>query len=226
MHLVVPSPQEADPVAAYARTGAALAGALRDAEVARTVFQSSVGAERRHGVGEIDGLARVEEALDEAGLTVTHLCCGYFFTNLLMDLDAVRSGVLTTLLPTDQPLPWVAPDDIAAVAAGLLLHDGWIGRRVQAVHGPADLTWAEVAEVVGAATGRQVRAERVADETVREQLRDVGMGEAQVECVVGMSTGLRDGFVPEQPRDAVSTTPTPLAAWAHAVLRPALGGGG
>jgi len=28
-----------------------------------------------------------------------------------------------------------------------------------------------------------------------------------------MSTGLRDGFVPEQGRSVVSTTPTPLRSW-------------
>jgi len=39
-----------------------------------------------------------------------------------------------------------------------------------------------------------------------------------------MSTGMRDGFVPEQARDATSTTPTTPAAWSYDVLRPALRG--
>ena len=34
--------------------------------------------------------------------------------------------------------------------------------------------------------------------------------------------GIRDGFVPEQARDAVTTTPTTLAAWAFEELRPTL----
>lgn len=37
-----------------------------------------------------------------------------------------------------------------------------------------------------------------------------------------MSTGLRGGFVPEQPRTVHTTTPTTLAAWAYDELRPAL----
>ena len=44
----------------------------------------------------------------------------------------------------------------------------------------------------------------------------------QVEAIVGMSTGLRDGFVPEQPRSVLTTTPSTLAGWAHAHLRPLL----
>ena len=41
---------------------------------------------------EIDGLADTETALDAIGVDVTHLRCGYFFTNLDLQLDAVRAG--------------------------------------------------------------------------------------------------------------------------------------
>jgi hypothetical protein len=49
---------------------------------------------------------------------------------------------------------------------------------------------------------------------MRGALRAAGLGDRQVEAIVGMSTGLRDGFVPEQSRSVVTTTPTTLAAWA------------
>lgn len=52
-------------------------------------------------------------------------------------------------------------------------------------------------------------------------LRGLGLTDAQVEGVLGMSRGQR-GFVPENPRDVLTTTPTRLGAWASAVLRPAL----
>lgn len=45
---------------------------------------------------------------------------------------------------------------------------------------------------------------------------DAGMPEAMADAVLGMSTGLRDGFVPEQERSIVTTTPTTLTtlrAW-------------
>jgi len=50
-------------------------------------------------------------------------------------------------------MPWVDPLDIATVAATRLLAQGWTGRQVQAVHGPADLTWTEAAAVLSTATG-------------------------------------------------------------------------
>jgi uncharacterized protein YbjT (DUF2867 family) len=218
-----PSPtlHEADPVAAHARLGGHVARAVAENGIARTVFLSSVGAEKRHGVGEIDGLARTEEALDATGAPVLHLRAGYFFSNLLMDLDALREGVLRTANPLDAPMPWVDPRDIAEVAAGRLLHP-WEGRGATAVHGPEDLTFAQVADVLTTALGRPVRAERIADDDLRASLGAVGLGEAQIEAIVGMSTGLRDGFVPEQPRSLLTTTPSTLAGWAHAHLRPLL----
>jgi hypothetical protein len=72
---------------------------------------------------------------------------------------------------------------------------------------------------VAAVTGRPLRAERISDDAMRERLRGVGMADKQVEAILGMSTGLRDDFVPGQPRDVVSTTPTTLAAWAAQHLR-------
>lgn len=219
---VAPHTPDDDPAAGYARMGANAARAVRENGITRTVFLSSVGAEKRHGVGEIDGLARTEEQLDATGADVLHLRCGYFFTNLLMELDALREGVLRTPWPLDYSMPWVDPRDIGEVAAARLLADGWSGRHVQAVHGPEDLTFPRVAEILSRALGRGVRAERISDDRFRTSLRAAGLSSGQVEGIVGMSRGQREDFVPEDERSILTTTPTTLAAWAHAYLRPAL----
>lgn len=211
-----------DPIADYARAGANAARAVTENSIARTVFQSSVGAEKRHGAGEIDGLARTEELLDATGASVTHLRCGFFFTNLLLMLDSVRAGTVPVILPVAQPMAWVAPRDIAEVAVLQLLSQDWSGRVVRAVHGPEDLSWAGAAAVIGAAIDRGVRAEQIPDEQMRSALRASGMGDGLVEAVLGMSTGLREDFVPEQTRDITTTTPTGLGGWAYEVLRPLL----
>ncbi|MDF2976067.1 MAG: NAD(P)H-binding protein [Actinomycetospora sp.] len=213
---ISPSVPDADPVAAHARLGGHAARAVTENGIGRTVFLSSVGAEKRHGAGEIDGLARTEEALDASGAPVLHLRAGYFFSNLAMDLDGLREGVLRTAMALDRPMPWVDPRDIAEVAAARLLAPWTVG-GVQAVHGPRDLTFAEVAEVLTGVLGRPVRT---ADDDVRAGLREVGLGEAQIEAIVGMSAGLREGFVAEQPRTLVTTTPSPLEGWAAAHLGP------
>ncbi|MFG2606380.1 NmrA family NAD(P)-binding protein [Streptomyces sp. NPDC048514] len=221
---VDPTPHTADdPVETSRRTAAALAAAARDGDVARIVFLSSVGAERRHGMGHIDGLARIEELFDESGADVLHLRCGYFFSNLLLSLDELRQGTLTTAADPDQPIAWVDPRDIGEVVAARLLNEAWRGRLVQAVHGPEDLTFSQVAQVLSEVLGRPVRLRSVADDDVRATLGSAGLPPKAVEGIVGVIAGTR-GLVPEQPRALITTTPTPLNAWAYACLRPLLAG--
>jgi hypothetical protein len=76
-------------------------------------------------MGEIDGLAATEMALNATDAQVLHLRCGYFFTNLEYQVDAIRAGKLQVLLPLNQPMAWVSPRDIAEVAAGRLLSGEW-----------------------------------------------------------------------------------------------------
>jgi NAD(P)H dehydrogenase (quinone) len=57
-------------------------------------------------------------------------------------------------------MPWVDPRDIATVATLRLLAGDWTGRQVQAVPGPADLTWTEAAAALSTATGVPVKAHR------------------------------------------------------------------
>lgn len=213
LYWVDPPAASEDPLADYARATDAVVHAVTANGIGRVVFQSSVGAEKRHGAGEIDGLAATEVALDGLGVDVTHLRCGYFFSNLLFEIEALRAGRLQTVLPLDAPMSWVAPRDIAEVAALTLLNRDWTGRRVQAVHGPEDLSWAQVAEILTRELGREVVVERVDDEVMRQQYLGFGMPPAMADAVLGMSIGLREGFVPEQERSVVTTTPTTLRAW-------------
>jgi uncharacterized protein YbjT (DUF2867 family) len=212
----------ADPVAWYSGLGATAARAVTENGIGRTVFISSIGAEMRSGAGEIDGLAQAEEQLDATGATVLHLRCGYFFTNLLGELDSIRQGVLKAPMALDYAQPWVDPGDVGEVAAARLLCAGWSGRQVQAVHGPEDLTLARVVEIISEVIGYLVRAETISQDSLRRSLRSAGLGDKQVDGIAGMSAVTRDDFVAEDKRSMVTTTPTTLAAWAFTHMRPAL----
>jgi uncharacterized protein YbjT (DUF2867 family) len=219
LYWVDPPTEGSDPLADYSRFSEIAANAVRTNKIPRTVFQSSVGAERRSGAGEIDGLAHTEQLLDDTGFSVTHLRCGFFFTNLLSMADDIRAGTLAVLQP-DHPLPWVAPRDIAEVAAIRLASTAWTGRHVQAVHGPHDLSWRRAAEIITKTTGMPVAVDETDEGAMRAALSGFGLSAERVDAIVKMSTGLGDGFVPEQPRDVVSSTPTTLASWCYDVLRP------
>src|ERR1700733_8809668 len=214
------SDPDVDPVAWNAQLGATAARAVTENGIARTVFISSIGAEKRTGVGEIDGLASTEEFLGATGSSVLFLRCGYFYTNL--DLDSLRHGLVRIPAAVDYAQPWVDPRDIGDIAAARLLYGGWSGRNVQAVHGPEDLTLIQVAQILTEALGRPIRAETISEDALRALLRARGFGDKQVEGMVGMAAVMRPEFVAEDKRSIVTTTPTTLAAWAHARLRPLL----
>jgi uncharacterized protein YbjT (DUF2867 family) len=219
LYWVSPPTGADDPVAAHAELGALAARAVTENGIGRSVFQSSGGAELPSGVGEIDGLAATEAALDETGANVLHLRCGMFFTNLLLDPGALADGVLRVTFPVDLPLPWVDPRDVGDVAAARLLSTDWRGRRVQAVHGPEDLSHRQVAAILAEVLGRPFAAEQIPDEDMRVALHRIGLGPRQVEAMVGMSIGLRERTTPPDPRTVLTTTPTTLRAWAYEHLR-------
>ena len=214
LYWVSPTAAEGDPLEAHKRAAANIREAIDANGIKRVVFQSSIGAEKRHGVGEIDGLAATEVELDASSASVTHLRCGYFFTNLLMDIDSIHDGVLTTSFDIDQPMPWVAPVDIASAATGRLLSQNWSDRRVHAVHGPEDISFKDVADILTDVLGHPVRAQQLTDRDVRVALSQAGMPESQVEAIVMMAAGIREDFAPESPRTYTTTTPTTLKSWA------------
>lgn len=136
------------------------------------------------------------------------------FSNLLFEVESLRAGLLQPVLPLDSRMSWVAPRDIAEVAALALLNPVWRGRRVQAVHSPEDLSWAQVAEILTDELGREVRVKRITDEQMRERYLGAGMPPALAEALLGMSTGLRDDFEPEQAlasRTSSLDSPSPAA---------------
>nr|WP_296063465.1 NAD(P)H-binding protein [uncultured Actinoplanes sp.] len=210
-----------DPMADMERMGANAAAAVRAAGVSRVVQISSVGAERGSGAGLIDGLARNEQQLVETGADVCTLRCGYYFTNLLGSLGSLRAGTLHATMPADRPIAWVDPRDVGEIAAVRLL-SGWSGRQIAGVHGPEDLSFAAVAERLGAVLGREIRVEVIPAGVLETSLRAEGLSEKAAAGVAGMAAAVGDGFRPEQVRDELTTTPTTVESWAYATLRPLL----
>ncbi|WIM92685.1 NAD(P)H-binding protein [Actinoplanes oblitus] len=212
----------ADPLADMATLVDAGTAAVRAHRIPRIVLISSVGAELGTGAGLIDGLAHSEHAFTATGAHVHTLRCGYYYTNLLAMTGELRTGRLTTTADPDRPMPWVDPRDIGDIAAARLLSPHRTGTAVQAVHGPADLTWTQAADILSAALDTTITVHQVTDETMAARLTQTGMSTKAVAAILAMTSGLRDGFTPEQPRTPLTTTPTTLHAWAVTTLAPAL----
>ena len=88
---VTPPGYGSDDVRAFQnRLGHAAAMAIRTNRIPRVVNLSSIGAELGAGVGPINGLHDVEALLDEVATNITHLRPGFFFENLLWQVDSIR----------------------------------------------------------------------------------------------------------------------------------------
>ncbi|BCJ48120.1 nucleotide-diphosphate-sugar epimerase [Actinoplanes ianthinogenes] len=203
-----------DPLAEMATMVDNGTAAVHANRVPRIVLISSIGAELGTGAGMIDGLARSEHEFTATGASVHTLRCGYYFTNLHGYADELRAGSLTTAAAPHQPMAWVDPRDVGEVAAARLLNPHWTGTTIQAVHGPADLTWTQAADILSTALDTKITLNVVSDDTMAAGLAQAGMSPRAAAAVLAMTTGLRDGFTPEQTRTPITTTPTTLHAWA------------
>jgi uncharacterized protein YbjT (DUF2867 family) len=134
-------PGGAEAIGAFARSA-------RTAGVERLVLLS--------GRGEPEA-ARSEAALQAAGVAWTVLRCSWFAQNFSEHflLGPVLDGVIA--LPAENVTePFVDLEDVADVAVAALLDSGHTGRTYE-LTGPESLSFGDVAEVIGGATGRTVR---------------------------------------------------------------------
>jgi uncharacterized protein YbjT (DUF2867 family) len=118
----------------------------------------------------------------------------------------------------------VDPRDIGEVAAVRLLDNSWTGRHTQGVHGPQDLTAEEAVAIVSEATGRKIAFVEAPDDVFHANLLTAGLNKPTADGMIQMYQGLRSGFVPEDKRTLLTTTPTTLGSWAYANLRALLNG--
>ena len=74
----------------------------------------------------------MECILDEAAENVTHLRTGFFFDNLLGQLDSIRdAGTISLPISGSRRYPMLATRDIGRVAAERLVDPVWTGRCIQ-----------------------------------------------------------------------------------------------
>jgi uncharacterized protein YbjT (DUF2867 family) len=97
--------------------------AIRANGVKNVVFLSSYGAHRLDDAGAISGCGRAENVLNRLdGVNVLSLRAGYFYSNLLLSLDLVKTaGHMGNMFAIpDGTFTVVDPNDIARVAAEAL----------------------------------------------------------------------------------------------------------
>jgi uncharacterized protein YbjT (DUF2867 family) len=220
---VTPPGYGSDNLRAYQnRLGKAAAAAVRANWITRVVNLSSIGADVESGAGPISGLGDVEKQFNDAAGNITHLRPGFFFENLLWQQDSIRQwGRISTTLSGSRIYPMLATRDIGRVAAERLISEGWSGHNIHELHGPADLSFSDVASILSKVLNRKIVYIQSSRDEVHRFLTDNGISENVADSLLEMYNAIESGKIrPLQPRSRLSTTTTTLETFAHNVLLP------
>jgi len=216
--MVPPDYQTPDYTGTQVAHATAMAEAAGKARLPRAVALSSIGAHLTSGAGVVQGLQRLEAALNAVdGLSVLHLRPTYFLENTLGQAGAViQMGAMASPVRADLPVPMVATRDIAAYALKRLLALDFTDRKVQYLLGAAEYTYPEVARVCGRAIGKPDLAYRqVPYDAAKQAMMGIGWSENLADRMNEFVRALNEGRVlAAHVRDAESTTPTRLEDFA------------
>jgi uncharacterized protein YbjT (DUF2867 family) len=158
----------------------------------------------------------------KTGLGVATGESDFFFENLLWQLDSIRNSAAISLpMSGSRRYPMIAARDIGRVAAERLMSPAWTGYHVQELHGPEELSFDEVAEILSEALVRKIGYVRCDRQQARQALLAGGMSENAADLMLEMYDAVEAGRLrPLQPRSAETTTPTTLAEFAREAMLP------
>jgi uncharacterized protein YbjT (DUF2867 family) len=205
-----------------------LAAAITKNGIKHAVALSSVGADKPDRTGPVVGLHSLEKKLDGiAGLNALYLRAGYFMENLLPQVGVIQSfGVIAGPVRPDLPLPMIATRDIGAVAAEALLKLDFNGKHTRELQGPRDVTYNDVAKIVGAAIGKpDLKYMQMPPAQLKPALVQMGMSSNMVDLLLEMAESLNSGYMKMlEPRSPANSTPTTLETFVAEVFVPAYRG--
>ena len=226
--MIPPNLGTSDTTAYQERVSDAMAAAITKAGVGHVALLSSVGADKPQKTGPVVGLHNFEQKLDRiAGLNALYVRAGYFMQNTLAQIGVIQNfGLLGGPLRADLPVAMIAARDIGEWTAEELLRLDFSGKQSRELLGQRDLTYKEVASVIGQAIGRPTLSySQFPPALVKPALLQAGMSSNMSDLILEMSEALNSGYMaPLETRSARNTTPTTFEAFVAEELVPRLKG--
>jgi NAD(P)H dehydrogenase (quinone) len=189
------TPPNFDPEPGFPQTVeliAAVTAAINVARPEKVVFLSTVGAH----VAEpmlLNNSKMTEEALRSAPVSVGFLRAGWFMENAKWDVEAARTGTLSSFLqPLEHPIPMVATVDIGRTAAAML-GESWTGVRIVELEGPRRYSAEDIRKAFSSALGIPVRMHPVPRDEWEPLFRSQGMKNPVPR--IRMVDGFNEGWV-------------------------------
>lgn len=229
--LVPPNPKASSPDEAYSGFTRPGLAAMRSQGVRRIVGISALGrgtAQAAHA-GLVTATLAMDDLIAQSGIAYRAVTCPSFFDNLLRQVQPIREkGIFFSPVDPSRKLPGCATQDIAETSARLLLNDDndgndkWTGSGHQAVLGPEDLSFEDMAAVMTAVLGKPVKCQRTDYVAYKQQFLGRGMSEPMAQGMTDMVRAKSEGLDNGEPRTAQNTTPTSFRQWCENVLKPAV----
>ena len=222
--MIPPNPSHPSVREDQERVSDAMVAAVKNAGVEYTVVLSSIGADKPAKTGPVMGLHNLEQKLNGiAALKGVYLRAGYFMENLLPQVGIIQNfGVTGGPLRGDLKVAMIATHDIGAAAAEALLKLDFTGKQARELLGQRDLTYQEVASVIGKAIGKpglgymQFTAAQLKPAVVQ-----MGMSSNMADLLLEMSAALNSGYMaPLEARSAQNTTPTTIETFVAEQIAP------
>jgi uncharacterized protein YbjT (DUF2867 family) len=226
--MIPPNHSSPNVPADQARVTEALAAAIKKNGVTHVVALSSIGADKPDKVGPVIGLHDLEKKLEAiAGLNALFLRAGYFMENLLPQVGVIQSlGIMAGPLRPDLPLTMIPTRDIGTAAADSLIKLDFVGKQSRELLGARDVTYSEVAGIIGAAIGKPDLAyKQLSAAQLKPALMQMGMSSSMADLLLEMSDSLNSDYMKAlEPRSPKNTTPTTIETFVAEVFVPAYRG--
>jgi uncharacterized protein YbjT (DUF2867 family) len=210
--MIPPNITSNDPLGYSNRVSDAIAAAVQNAGTKNVVALSSIGADKPSGTGPVLGLHNLEQKLNQiSSANVLHLRAAYFMENTIPQANAIhKMGYSVGPLRPDLKLPMIATRDIGTAAADALLHPTASGKQTRELLGERDLSYNEVAAILGKAIGKpDLKYVQLSDDQARGAMVQIGMSEQAARLLLEMAAGLNSGYMCAlERRTRENTTPT------------------
>jgi uncharacterized protein YbjT (DUF2867 family) len=226
--LLPPNPASTDYRAQQDRETDSIASALEAAGATHVVVLSSFGADKPDKTGPVAGLHAMEQRLRQISkLNALYLRAGYFMENTLSQVGIIKSfGMMAGPLRADLALPMIATRDIGAAAADELVKLDFAGHQTRELLGHKDLTYSQMAKIIGAAIGiPSLTYVQLPAEQVIQAMTQMGLSKNVATLICEMSDALNSGHMRAlEHRSPANTTPTLFEQFVHEVFVPAYKG--
>jgi len=221
--LTPPDPRAPSVEAAYVGFTRPAAEAFKRQGVKRVVGVSALGRGTPWAAhaGFATGSLAMDDLIAATGVAYRTLTNPSFMDNILRQVASIKSqGTFFSPIAGDRKLPSVATRDIAAAASRLLLDGSWSGVDEVPLLGPEDLSFHDMAEIISAVLGKEVRFQQTTFEAYKDRFLAFGMSDAMAQGQTDMAWAKNEGLDNAVKRTSENSTPTSFRQWCEEVLKP------